>query len=235
MKPEIICHIMSSVDGRLLPSRWTLPFDGTAPSELFAEYAAIGLSLHTDAWMFGKATTAEVFPGKFRPETEQRAEAGTIHIGERESERLFITVDPDADILYTSGRLRGDNIVCILGTNASADYLEMLREIGISYIVLADAFNLSEAMELLYDKFGVRRISLQGGGIIDGAMLASGLLDELSLVIYPGIDGLASSPSIFEYLGAEGDRLAAGQSLELLSVEKRAHGIVWIRYRFHRR
>ena len=35
MKPEIICHIMSSVDGRLLPSRWTPPFDGTDPSKLF--------------------------------------------------------------------------------------------------------------------------------------------------------------------------------------------------------
>lgn len=33
---------MSSVDGRLLPSRWTLPFDGTASSGLFKEYAEIG-------------------------------------------------------------------------------------------------------------------------------------------------------------------------------------------------
>ena len=48
---------MSSVDGRLLPGRWTAPFDGTNPSELFKEYAAIGQSLGTDAWMFGKATT----------------------------------------------------------------------------------------------------------------------------------------------------------------------------------
>ena len=62
MKPKVICHIMSSVDGRLLPGRWTQPFDGTNPAELFGEYAAIGRSLGTDAWMFGKATTAEVFP-----------------------------------------------------------------------------------------------------------------------------------------------------------------------------
>lgn len=56
MKPEIICHIMSSVDGRLLPSRWTPPFDGTDPSILFKEYAALGKRLDTDAWMFGEAT-----------------------------------------------------------------------------------------------------------------------------------------------------------------------------------
>lgn len=233
MRPEVICHIMSSVDGRLLPSRWTQPFNGIAPSELFAEYADIGRQLSTDAWMFGKTTTAEFFPEKFRPTSERHTQAGTVHIGNRESERLFITVDPDADILYTSERLRGDNIVCILGANATIDYIDTLRQKGISYIVLADAYNLSEAMEVLYDKFGVRRISLQGGGIIDGAMLKAGLLTELSLVIYPGIDGLASAPSIFEYLGAENSQPAAGQSLELLKTETRAHGIVRLHYKFH--
>ncbi len=234
MKPEIICHIMSSVDGRLLPSRWTPPFDGTEAGKLFAEYAAIGRLLDTDAWMFGKATAREAFPYKFMPKSDRHPAADTIHIGNRESARLFITVDPDADIFFTSDRLRGDNIVTILGTNATADYLEMLEEKGISYIVLPDATALGEAMEILYGKFGVGKISLQGGGIIDGAMLAAGLLDELSLVIYPGIDGLTTAPSIFEYLGASDERPASGQTLELLSVEKRDHGIVWLRYKFHR-
>lgn len=73
-----------------------------------------------------------------------------------------------------------------------------------------------------------------GGGIIDGAMLASALIDELSLVVYPGIDGLASSPSIFECQGEPDDRPAAGQSLELLSAETVSHGVVWLRYKFHR-
>lgn len=78
-------------------------------------------------------------------------------------------------------------------------------------------------------------ISLQGGGIINGAMLAAGLISGLSLVIYPGIDGQASAPSIFEYIGAADERPAAGQSLELLSSETASNGIVWVRYRFHRK
>ena len=147
---------------------------------------------------------------------------------------MFVTVDPEADIFYTSDRLRGDNIVTILGTNATKDYLEMLQGKGISYIVLADATNLYEAMDILNDTFNIDSISLQGGGIINGAMLADGLIDELSLVIYPGIDGLASSPSIFEYPGAPDALLASGQSLELLSCETRGNGIVWLRYGFHR-
>lgn len=65
-------------------------------------------------------------------------------------------------------------------------------------------------------------------------MLAASLIDELSLVIYPGIDGLTTAPSIFEYLGASDERPASGQSLELLSSKTLDNGIVWLRYRFHR-
>lgn len=224
---------MSSVDGRLLPSFWTPPFDGTDSCKLFKEYSMAGKQLETDAWMFGKSTTREMFPGVFRPRSDNHPSDGKIHIGNRDSSRLFITVDPDADILFTSGQLRGDNMVVVLGTDATDDYLAMLEEMGISYIVLANPTDLSEAMHILYDVFGVRRISLQGGGIIDGEMLGSRLIDELSLVIYPGIDGLSANPSIFEYLGTDG-RPAAGQSLELTSSETLPNGIVWLRYCFHK-
>lgn len=234
MRPKVICHIMSSVDGRLLPGRWTLPFDGTPAGELFKEYAEIGRLLETDAWMFGKATTRESFPYKFMSKSEQTVLPGLVFIPSSLSQRLFITIDPDADIFYTSDKLRGDNIIVVLGTNATTDYIEMLREKGIGYIVLEDVKELCKAIEILAEQFGVRSISLQGGGIIDGAMLAAGLLDELSLVIYPGIDGLTTSPSIFEYLGADDERPADGQALELLSSETRNHGIMWLRYKFHR-
>lgn len=233
MLPKVICHIMSSVDGRLLPGRWSAPFDGTNPSALFREYAAIGRSLGTDAWLFGKGTTRESFPYKFMPKGEPVGRGGRVYVGCRESERLFITVDPDADIFFTSNTLRGDNILTIVGRNATTDYLAMLEAKRISYIVLDNPTDLREGMRVVAEKFGVRSISLQGGGIIDGAMLAHGLIDELSLVVYPGIDGLTTSPSIFEYLGHSEERPAEGQSLELMAVERKPHGIVWLRYRFH--
>ena len=225
---------MSSVDGRLLPGRWTAPFDGTNPSELFKEYSAIGKSLDTDAWMFGKATTREAFPYKFMPKGEPVGESGKVFVGNRTSSRLFITIDPDADIFFTSDRLRGDNILVILGINATTDYLSALEEKGISYLVADDICNLRKVFAMVKNYFNIETISLQGGGIIDGEMLAQGLIDELSLVIYPGIDGLTTAPSIFEYLGHSGERPAEGQTLELLSVDRRPHGIVWLRYKFHK-
>ena len=39
---------------------------------------------------------------------------------------------------------------------------------------------------------------LEGGGHLNGSLLKAGLVDELSLLHYPVIDGAASSPTIFE-------------------------------------
>lgn len=233
MRPEIICHIMSSVDGRLIPSRWTRPFDGTNPGELFKEYGAIGRTLGADAWMFGKATTAEFFPERFKPKSMSHPEAGKIHKGNLDSARLFITADPDADILYTSGTLRGDNILVILGTDATDDYLAFLEDKGISYIIMREAGFIPEALEIISREFGIRKISLQGGGVINGFMLGAGLIDELSLVVYPGIDGPDSAPSIFEYIGDPGELPGERQSLELLSAKVHAHGVVHLMYKIH--
>ena len=47
-----------------------------------------------------------------------------------------------------------------------------------------------------------------GGGIINGSFLKAGLIDELSLLIYPGIDGRAGIPAVFEYFSEHGERPA---------------------------
>lgn len=221
---------MSSVDGRLLPTLWTPPFDGTETSLLFREYTKAGVFLGTDAWMFGKTTLTEIFPMKYSSCDTRRAENGSVYVAPRTSERLFVAIDPEADILFTSNSLRGDDMVIVLDRTAAQDYLEYLRDKGISYIVMDMATDLPAVMCALGEHFGIKSISLQGGGIINGEMLAAGLLDELSLVVYPGIDGNSQSPSAFEYVGD--GRAADGQALEFISAEVLSYGIVWMRYNF---
>lgn len=230
MSPKVICHIMSSVDGR-----WTEPFDGKGKNELMGIYAAIGRRLGTDAWMFGKNTLREgFFPGKFHAQDATPLARPAPYVAGRISPRLFVVADPEADILYESTAVRGDSIAAILPETAPASYLEHLWEKGISYLFAgAKGDNLHAAMQALAETFGVESLSLQGGGIIDGAFLQAGLIDELSLVVYPGIDGSASSSSIFEYAGKE-QAPARGQSLELLSAETVQDGVVWLRYKFHK-
>lgn len=225
---------MSSVDGRLIDGRWTAPYEAEH-GDLLRVYAAIGRELNTDAWMFGKNTLRAVFPYKFdaaghgiNPDTP------TVFVGERRSARMFIVADPEGDICFTTPTLRGDNMLVIAGRNVTEEYLAHLREIHISYIIVSDATNLREGLEAVGREFGIRRVSVQGGGILNGTLLAEGLIDELSLVVYPGIDGLSGVPSIFEYMGGATEHPAQGQRLQLLSASQREHGVMWMRYKFHK-
>ncbi len=226
---------MSSVDGRLLTERWTEPFNGKSKGELMGVYAAIGRKLNADAWMFGKNTLQEgYFPKKFHTSDKTPLAHPIPYLAHKTSSRLFVVIDPDADILYESSAVRGDRIVTVLPETAPAAYLEYLQQRDISYLFAGvKGDELNAAMKALAETFGVETLSLQGGGIIDGAFLQAGLIDELSLVVYPGIDGSASSPSIFEYIGRE-QAPARGLSLELLSAETVQDGVVWLRYKFHK-
>lgn len=224
----------SSVDGRLKNERWSHPSDGSTQGEVLAAYPKAGAALVTDAWMFGLNTARAFLSEKYK-------EAGTGHAGERKpfrgeksSARWFIVSDPAGEIRYDRSEVRGDNIIAILGSSVSDEYLAHLRDMNISYVFGGhDGFDLHAALGSLYADFGIKSISLQGGGIINGAFLNAGLIDELSLVMYPGIDGLSGVPSIFEYAGKPDDMPAQGQSLELKSVERLDKGVVWLRYEFH--
>lgn len=236
MKPRIICHIMASVDGRLLPERWTPPFDGKTMGEVCQSYQSISRQLGTGAWMFGKNTLQEsFFPQTFCHEGLPKAGNTVPFHGARPSERMFIVADPLGEILYTANTVRGDGIITILGEDVSEDYLAHLKEMGISFLFAGkDGKDLGLAMESLYHDFCIDSISLQGGAIINGAFLKAGLIDELSLLIYPGIDGLTGIPSIFEYAGKQNEIPAKGQSLELVDVATLDNGVVSLRYRFHK-
>nr|WP_256369874.1 dihydrofolate reductase family protein [Microvirga sp. KLBC 81] len=94
---------------------------------------------------------------------------------------------------------------------------------------------MHRAIETLAESFGVKTLLLEGGGTINGAFLKAGLIDEISVLMYPGIDGLAGVPSIFEYSGEVREKPAAGQSLRHLTTETLEGGMVWLHYRVEAR
>lgn len=239
MKPKVICHVMASVDGHLQVDRWTAPHVKGSMGDVMNAYPAIGRSLHTDAWTFGRNTVREIFTDRtdiFPLDSKDSVKDSpvmqeSVHAAERQSERMFISFDPESDIIYTSSHLRGDDILAVLSMRtATPRYLSLLRGMGISYIVVDDFFDLRLVLERVNEAFGIKSISLQGGGLLDGSMLNSGVVDELSLVVYPGLDGRKDSVSIFDGLNSQTlDRT----TLELLEAQPQPHGAVWLHYRVH--
>jgi len=81
-------------------------------------------------------------------------------------------------------------------------------------------------MEILGDKFGVKRLGVVGGGKINGTFLQAGLLDEVSLMIGGGIDGRAGMTAVFDGI-KQADYLP---TLLTLNDVERMGNTVWLRY-----
>lgn len=237
MKTKVICYMMSSVDGRLHPERYTELFDGTNKQETAMFYFQEGNKMNADGLLVGRTT----FHGHFMPDTYKGE--GTTPVkdfssykAEKKSGITVIVSDRSGKILYErTEHTENDNYITILGEGVSQEYLEHLRKNDVSYVFAgAEGNDFAKVLEILYDDFGVKMVLLEGGAVLSGAFLKAGLIEELSLMVYPGIDGLAGVSSIFEYQGEKDELPAAGQTLELLSAEKMPYGIVWLKYKFHK-
>ena len=230
MRPRIICHMTSSVDGRQLVDRWTGPAEGIDPVALDSHYDDIYTRLDTAGWIVGRKTMA--YYGKERaPDDGAPATRRENHLCDRKGRSLAIGVDLRGRLTYETDEVGGDHIVAVLGPGVSEAYLSELREIGVSYVFAEQRdTGILHALEAIGEGFQVERLCLQGGGTINGAFLKVGLIDEISLLVYPGIDGLSGIPSIFEYKGASGEVPAAGRALRHVLTETLDGGTVWLRY-----
>lgn len=235
---KIICHMISSVDGRLLPGRWTEP---AKPVDVTNVYESAASSFPADGWLIGRTSMAqyddsisEGEPAPKRAADEPRPEP---FVGKREGRVLAIVVDPKGKLRYTSPTLAtGEHLVAVLAPDTAESYLESLRSVGVSYVFEGDENmplreKLQTALNEIERVFSAKMILLEGGGLINGSFLKANLIDEFSILVFPGIDGLASVPSIVGYAGEEGEKPAEGQSLELIEAKTMPGGVVWLRYR----
>ena len=235
MRPTIICHMGTSIDGRLHPSRFTRAAPGISWDVLRSHYEKIHERLDADGWIVGRKTMSEMAKGSERSSAQAQKLPREAHIAERRDRKLAIAIDPSGRVHYGKDNVGGDHAVAVLGEQVSDAYLAELREDGVSYVFAgAEGDDLSGAMAQLAARFGVKKLLLEGGGKINGAFLKHGLIEEFSTLIYPAVDGVAGTQSIVDYVGAEGERPGAGQTLRLTHCETLEGGMVWLRHKVER-
>jgi 5-amino-6-(5-phosphoribosylamino)uracil reductase len=229
MRPKIVCHMMSSIDGRLLADRWTKPpadFDARGLRALYDEAVA---KHKAEGWIVGRKTMEPYAKGVARASAKRSLDRRSTYVADRKGRD--VAVDTHGRLHYGQDHAGGDHLIAILGEQVPDSYLGELREDGVSYVFASpDGEDLRRAMETLNESFGLTKLLLEGGGLINGSFLKAGLIDEISLLIYPGIDGLAGAPSTFEYVGDPDERPAEGLSLRQIATETLEGGMAWIRY-----
>lgn len=95
------------------------------------------------------------------------------------------------------------------------------------YIVCGKThIDLARACDILNREFGVERMAIVGGGHINAGFLDAGLLDEVSILIAPGIDGRGGMAAAFDGLPVDREPY----QLKLTGVTPYEDGAVWLRY-----
>ena len=139
----------------------------------------------------------------------------------------IIAVDTIGKLKWPHNQFDGMPLLVITSEDCPKEYLDTLTKQYISWIAVGkDSINLKRVMEILRTEFGVERLSVTGGGNINAAFLKEGLLDEVSMMWCPGIDGRKGMTTAFDGLPQD----FPPTKLKLISVEKLGETI-WARYK----
>jgi riboflavin biosynthesis pyrimidine reductase len=226
MKPHVICHMASSIDGRTWPSRWR---PKSSAGDLFER---LHEELAGDAWLIGRVTGSEFAKGTAYPDTTTESFPRENWFARRDAKVYGVVLDAQGKIVWGRSDIGGDPIVVVITKAVSDAHLAGLRGEGVSYIFAGDTeLDLALTLEILNRELGIKRLLLEGGGVANGAFLRAGLVDEVSLVLCPAIDGAKGAPFVFDSPEADADRRAPLTAMTLESSKVLDGGAVWLRYK----
>lgn len=215
--------MIASVDGRI-------DCDMTEQIEGGNEYYEALEALDCPSMLMGRVTMqmhyalAEPFMAHDTTPIDHEA----FHVARR-AEAYCIGIDTHGRLQWGENEFDGQALLIITDEKCPKAYHDRLTEQGISWIATGrDGINLARAMALLAEEFGVERLAVTGGGHINGAFLEAGLLDEVSYMVAPGIDGRAGMAAVFDGIA---DKSRPATQLRLESVKQMGE-TVWMRYTF---
>jgi riboflavin biosynthesis pyrimidine reductase len=226
MKPHVSILMVTSIDGRLHPSRFTMSPDGTR-RDWSGLYEKVHASLRANAWLVGRVTMAEMTKvGPHAPSAPCKVER-PIHIAKTDAATFAVALDPSAKLHFQSGTMSGDHVVICLGPDTPDGHLAELAADGVSYVVSTGAqVDIPSFLEVLSREFGISRLVVEGGAKTNGAFLAAHVVDELRLLVAPALDGAEQVQGIVDYR----DGLAGVVRLQLKSADVLDYGVVQLAY-----
>lgn len=229
MKPYVICHMMSPLDGRLIVEKWA-PDGSPLNKNMLAEYQRIHDGFDADAWLAGTRTMTEFATGSALAGIDvKEAPARPWHLADAGARRFAIAIDRKAQLHWAKPTADNGHVVVVLTDAVPDAHLAELAAAGVSYLVMpGDDIDLAAVLEELHARLPIKKLLLEGGATMNGAFLKAGLVDEVSLLLCPAIDGSTGASSIFE---AGEDGLGGVSHLELIRATPGAHNTCHLQYR----
>ncbi len=221
-RPYTICHMMTSLDGRI-DCAMTSKLRGV--NEYYQTLAEIDVPTTVSGRVTAELEMSE--PGTFVPQNPE------IYGKEGFSKKIDakgyeVVVDTKGKLLWPKSESKEKPYLIVTSEQVTKEYLQYLDGQNISWIVCGkESIDLARASEILASEFHVERMGIVGGSKINTGYLEAGLLDEISILMGPGIDGRGGMPAVFDGLPMEHDVTG----LKLIDVKKFDSDAVWLRYK----
>lgn len=203
-QPFVVCHMLTSLDGKIDGEFFGM--SETQPA--LKEYSNLRNFYNCQATLYGTTTMLGGYAdGKVSGLTavkEPSIRKDWVNPAGKDMGNFIVSVDPKGALSFSSHSLAkkgrpAAHVIEVLTEQASPKYLAYLQDLGISYLFSGEKIlNCSLLLEKLYTLFGIERLMVAGGGVMNWSFLQEGLIDELSLVIAPVTDGSTTAVSCFE-------------------------------------
>ena len=227
-RPYIICHMTMSIDGKV-----TGDFLFKSECESATEsYYQINRDYHADAFACGRVTMEESFTHGYQPDLSEFANSNVQredYIANKNAGFFAVAFDRHGRLGWQTAKIIDDDpgydnahIIEVLCEDASDAYLAYLQSIGVSYIFAGkEELNLLLALDKLYRLFGIKKLLLEGGSVINGAFERENVIDELSLVVAPMIAGTEGKLLFYE---------SEIQNYTLTETKLLPDSVIWLHY-----
>jgi 2,5-diamino-6-(ribosylamino)-4(3H)-pyrimidinone 5'-phosphate reductase len=215
MLPRVILHTAVSADGRTT---------GFAPD--IGMYYSLAQKWREDATLTGADTILAAPEG-----TAADDPPGTAPANEPGDARPLLAVADSRGRVRCWKALREAGLwrhmIALVSQSTPREYLDYLAARHVEAIAAGDGrVDLRAALAQLAARHGVRTVRADSGGTLNAALLAAGVVSEVSLLVHPVLVGGAGartavhSPSPF----------AAPLQMQVAGVEQLEGGLLWLRY-----
>ncbi|HEY3418966.1 MAG TPA: dihydrofolate reductase family protein [Methanomassiliicoccales archaeon] len=214
--PEVVVYNAVSADGRMDHCSFDI---GT--------YYSIAAKMNTEVILVGSETI--VSAGL----TDTDADA-YVPKNDPKDKRLTVAIVDGKGRIRCWNNLRNQpywkEAVALVSASTPKEYLEYLKERKVRYASFGDdRVDLTVALEWLGTEFGAKRIRVDSGGNLNGALLRQKLVSEVHLLIHPLAVGGSTNRSMFiaPDLGDEDKAI----EMDLLGTKKYEGGLLYLRYK----
>ena len=235
-RPYIICHMVTSLDGKVTGDFLSKP----ECEEACEIYYDINRNLKSNGFICGRITMEGSFTDGYYPDLS-KYEPVRHGIGHKMDFMLdeeymsgfyAVAFDPNGKLGWKSNKIidpdgdpgyDGAQIIEVLTEQVDERYLGYLESMEIPYIFAGEnEIDVEFALFKLKNIIGCETLLLEGGSIVNGYFQKAGVIDELSLVVAPVVADKDDKP-LFSNSVIENYQLADCKAYK--------NSVVWLNYK----